>query len=187
MGVNVGDQPNRGGDMSTNELAAYARLPQHLVHAPLFRSLPKRGHPRKALDVTYPMGDSGVTFHFRGPEQLGVTDLRVLQGLAALASMQRHKAGVKKLFRDGQSLRSEILLEQGATKDRIVAIRFRVSSLARTIGYARPSKLMIDRLEQSIKRLCTTDVKVSSLERTTGYRLAAFKQDEATGEFVVCL
>ena len=173
--------------MSKSQLAAYARLPHHLVHAPLFRSLPKSGRRRMALDVKYSMGDSGTIFHFQGPEQLGVIDLRVLQGLAALASLQRHKAGVKQVFREGRVLRSDLQLKQDAAKDRIVAIRFHVSLLARTIGYARPSGRMITLLQQSITRLCAVDVHVNGIERNAGYRLAAFRHDEATGQFVVGL
>lgn len=173
--------------MSMRQLAAYARLPHHLIHAPLFRSLPKSGQQRMALDVRYSMGDSGTIFHFQGPEQLGVMDLRVLQGLAALASLQRHKAGVKQVFRDGWTLRSDLQLKQDAAKDRIVAIRFQVSLLARTIGYARPSGRMIMLLQQSITRLCAIDVRVSGAERNASYRLAAFRHDEATGQFIVGL
>ena len=40
------------------------------------------------LNIVYEVKPS--SFHFKGPQRLGAEDLRVLQGVVALASMQQH-------------------------------------------------------------------------------------------------
>ena len=50
----------------------------------LFRSLKRGERKRSKLDVVYDYGNN-KRIEFSGPEPLGANDLRILQGLVALA------------------------------------------------------------------------------------------------------
>ncbi|WP_288899565.1 replication protein C, IncQ-type [uncultured Delftia sp.] len=166
----------------------HARMAQPFVHAPLFRSFAKGEQQRLKLDVRYSVKDSCVNFHFWGPEPLGAMDLRVLQGLVAVVTSQRPRdGGVKQLLRDGRAGRARLALKHDALEQRTIAARFRLSALAQTIGYARPSGRMRALLEQSIKRICAITVYATRPGYRAAYHIAGFSQDTETDEFVVSL
>ena len=58
--------------------------PAHCLAPGLFRALKRGERKRSKLDVTYDYGD-GKRIEFSGPEPLGADDLRILQGLVAMA------------------------------------------------------------------------------------------------------
>ncbi|GAA3711567.1 hypothetical protein GCM10022421_18730 [Oceanisphaera sediminis] len=67
------------------ELTHVRHDPAHCLAPGLFRSLQRGERKRLKLDVTYTHGFDSIRFW--GPEPLGVDDLRVLQGLVAMAAI----------------------------------------------------------------------------------------------------
>ena len=58
--------------------------PAHCLAPGLFRALKRGERKHSKLDVIYDYGD-GKRIEFSGPEPLGADDLRILQGLVAMA------------------------------------------------------------------------------------------------------
>ena len=107
----------------------HAKMAQPFVHAPLFRSFEKGERKNLKLDLSYRVEtDDGTvsTFRFWGPEPLGATDLRVLQGLVGVVTGQLVSGGVKQLLRDGRAQRSRLELIDDAKEERSVAARFSI-------------------------------------------------------------
>ena len=67
-----------------HELTHVRHDPAHCLAPGLFRALKRGERKRSKLDVTYDYGD-GKRIEFSGPEPLGADDLRILQGLVAMA------------------------------------------------------------------------------------------------------
>jgi hypothetical protein len=67
-----------------HELTHVRHDPAHCLAPGLFRALKRGERKRSKLDVTYDYGD-GKRIEFKGPEPLGADDLRILQGLVAMA------------------------------------------------------------------------------------------------------
>ena len=113
--------------------------PAHCLAPGLFRSL-KRGERKKLkLDVTYTYGKDSIRFW--GPEPLGVDDLRILQGLVAMAATSGDNGrGIvlkdKTESEAGQQLRLWLDLKwEAIEKDSMVA-KGSFRQLARELGYA---------------------------------------------------
>jgi len=72
-----------GGGAVVYALTHARHDPAHVLAPGLFRSLGRGDRARLKLDVTYIHGDDRL--EFGGKEPLGVDDMRVLQGLVAMA------------------------------------------------------------------------------------------------------
>ena len=70
----------------------------------LFRALKRGERKRSKLDVTYDYGD-GKRIEFSGPEPLGADDLRILQGLVAMAGPNGLVLGPEPKTEGGRQLR----------------------------------------------------------------------------------
>ena len=74
-----------GGAMAFDLTLSHARLETaHCLAPGLFRSLSHGDREQEKLKVSYKHGER-ENIEFSGPEPLGVDDLRVLQGLVAMA------------------------------------------------------------------------------------------------------
>lgn len=109
--------------------------PAHVSAPGLFRSLNRKKRERehsKLLVVYSPHADSdGQVLEFHGPEPLGADDLRVLQGILALATLNSKELTNARLeFVEGEV--APVMPER-------IAVKCSFSHLARTIGYATPS------------------------------------------------
>ena len=145
----------------------------------LFRSLQKG--ERQKLEIVYDLG-GGRRIEFKGPEMLGTDDLRVLQGLVAMAGPGGKKLTSESGSEFGQQLWRD--LEAHNSSEALVVIgSFR--QLAHEINY----KSLDDTasLRECIERLWTVAIIVQDGGRR-GYRiLSQYKSDSKSGKLCIAL
>lgn len=166
--------------------------PAHCLVPGLFRSL-KRGDRKKLkLDVTYDFGAERIRFW--GPEPLGADDMRVLQGLVALAATAGSDGRAILLHPEpatdaGQQLR--LLLEtkfDALSKDALVA-KGSYRQLAREMGYGDiEGGAAFKAIRDCIERLWAVSVIVERGGARQGFRiLAEYASNDADGRLFVAL
>ncbi|MDF5382459.1 replication protein C, IncQ-type [Vibrio parahaemolyticus] len=159
--------------------------PAHCLAPGLFRALKRGERKRGKLDVTYDYGD-GKRIEFSGPEPLGADDLRILQGLVAMAGPSGLVLEPEPETPGGQQLR--LFLEpkwEAVTADAMV-VKGSYRALAREIGYANieDSKPIRD----CIERLWKVSIIAQNGRKRQGFRLLAeYASDEADGRLYVAL
>lgn len=166
----------------------HAKLAKFFVHAPgLFRNFKKGERNKQSLDIEYESGD--VIFRFVSGELLDATDLRVLQGIIAVATGTVHQSGgVRKLLREGRTERHKPAMKGNLSPHRIIAVHFTLLILAAAIGYTRPGGATRSILRESIKRLSGVTVFVERCGRAGSYQLISdVATDAKTGELIVGL
>lgn len=163
--------------------------PVHCLAPGLFRSL-KRGDRKKLkLDVTYTFGKDRI--EFTGPEPLGVDDLRVLQGLVAMAAVSGPSGRGILLHPEprteaGQQLRSLLETKFDAISKDALVVKGSYRQLAREIGYANIEDARS--IRESIERLWKVSVIVQRDGRRMGFRiLSEYASDNADGRLFVGL
>lgn len=173
--------------MTRAKTITHAKMAQSLVHAPLFRSFELGQQKKQKLDVSYAVGE--VCFRFWGPEPLGATDLRVLQGVVALATHELpRQGGVESMLRDGRLRSVGLKFDGDVSKEKTIAVRFMITTFAQLIGYVRPGQATLARLRQSIDRLSAVTVLVQRPGIRASYHLlSGYFEDTRTGEVVVGL
>ena len=123
--------------MPSNTSTTHGRHSRHCCLAPgLFRSL-QRGERKIPLDIVYEVNQT--SFHFKGPQKLGSEDLRVLQGVVALASMQQLPfSPLNPLSEHGRKLANLIKAADNGNGDELLycAAKTSVYRLAAEIGYS---------------------------------------------------
>lgn len=159
--------------------------PAHCLAPGLFRSL-KRGERKiQKLDVVYEFGD-GQRIEFSGPEPLGADDLRVLQGLVALAGPSGLVLSPEPKTEGGQQLRLFLEPKWDAVQYDALVVKGSYRGLAKEIGYAdiensRP-------IRDSIERLWKVSIIAQFDKRRQGYRLLAeYASDGTDGRLYVAL
>lgn len=165
--------------------------PAHVLAPGLFRSLGRGDRARLKLDVTYIHGDDRL--EFGGKEPLGVDDMRVLQGLVAMAGPeglilrdedQTSPAG-KQLILD-LFTPPAVIADAGKKPDTLVVRDF-FRRLAREIGMDEGGK-GLKAIRTSVERLFGVTVFVQSGKRRVGMRLlSSYASDEGTGDLFVAL
>lgn len=165
--------------------------PAHVLAPGLFRSLGPGDRTAMKLDVTYLHGQDQL--EFKGHEPLGVDDMRVLQGIVAMAGP------------DGLILRDEddlpeagrqllldlfsppaVVAEAGRKPDTLV-VRDSFRRLAREIGLPEGGA-NLRLIRKSVERLFGVTVFVQSGKRRVGMRLlSAYASDEGNGDLYVAL
>lgn len=165
--------------------------PAHCLTPGLFRSL-KRGERKKIkLDILYQFGQ--VSLRFWGPEPLDVTDLRVLQGLIAMASVAGNDGRGIMLFPDtksqsGTNLRVLMDLKWDAMGKDAMVVKSSFRKLAKEIGYSNDGGSTIKTLRASIERLFAVSVIAERKNKKMGYRLlSGYASDEDSGKLFVAL
>lgn len=178
------------------ELASRARHdPLHCLTPGLFRSLKKGERQKQKLDIRYVFGDASVRFW--GPEPLGVDDMRVLQGLVALASAAHPQRGAEHIdwleeapaTEEGQQLRLLLEPKFDATQAKALVVRDSYRRLARVIGYEDcESGSAFRALRASIERLWAVSVVVEKSGKRQGFRiLSEYASDGLQGKLTVAL
>jgi hypothetical protein len=165
--------------------------PAHCLAPGLFRSL-KRGERKKLkLDVTYAYGNDSMRFW--GPEPLGPDDLRVMQGLVAMAATSGDSGRGILLKHDsesetGQQLRLFLDLEEEAIKKDVMVAKGSFRQLARELGYATDGGSQFRTIRESIERLWAVSVIVESDGKRQGFRiLSEYASDGVGGRLLVAL
>lgn len=165
--------------------------PAHCLAPGLFRSLKRGDRKRLKLDVTYQYGEDSIRFW--GPEPLGVDDLRILQGLAAMAAISG-EGGRGIILRDetesaaGQQLRLSLDLKWDAVEKDTMVVKGSFRQLAREMGYAGDGGSQYRTIRDSIERLWAVSVIVERNGQRQGFRLLSdYESIEQDGKLFVSL
>jgi Replication protein C (RepC) len=159
--------------------------PAHCLAPGLFRSLKRGERKTHKLDVIYEFGD-GQRIEFSGPEPLGADDLRVLQGLVALAGPCGLVLSPDPKTEGGQQLRLFLEPKWDAVQHDALVVKGSYRGLAKEIGYAdiensRP-------IRDCIERLWKVSIIAHFDKKRQGYRLLAeYASDDMDGRLYVAL
>ena len=132
---------------------SFARLAPALCFAQgLFQSLKNGTCRSRELNATHSFGDNG-TVSFVGPQLLGIDDMRVLQGVVAMAGAYGKNLTPEPSSELGQRLRAALALDGSFEEEPSLAVRCSYRGLAREIGYgsvddSNARRKSLDRLEQ---------------------------------------
>ncbi len=157
----------------------------HCLAPGLFRSLKKGDRKRLKLDVPYEYGiDKRI--EFSGPEPLGADDLRVLQGLVAMAGPRGLVLSPAPNTEARQQLRLFLEPKWEAVQQDAMVVKGSYRALAREIGYANPDDTKPVR--ECIERLWKVSIIAQSGKKRQGFRLLSeYATDEQDGKLYVAL
>lgn len=164
----------------------------HVLAPGLFRSLGPGDRKKLKLDVTYQFSED-EQLEFKGYAPLGVLEMRVLQGLVAMA-------GPDGLILEDQDEASPIggqlmldlfepdpAVQAAKLKPASLVVRDSFRRLAREIGMDEGGKSLKD-IREAIERMFGVTIFVQKGKRRLGMRmLAAYASDEGTGDLYVAL
>ncbi len=171
----------------------HARHDRATVLAPgLFRSLAAGERRAQKLDLVYDYG-SGEQIEFKGYEPLGVLEMRVLQGIVAMAGPEglvledentASSAGSQLMF---DLFEPDPAVQAAKIKPPSLVVRDSLRRLAREIGMDEGGK-SLRLIRQSIERMFAVSIFVQTGKRRLGMRmLASYACDEGTGDLYVAL
>jgi hypothetical protein len=118
------------------------------------------------LNVVYEYGE-GKRIEFSGPV-LGADDLRVLQGLVAMAGPDGLLLGSEPVTEWGAELRHSLMEDDGAIKKDAVVVKGSYRALAREVGYKSGNT---ERMRDCIKRLFKINIIVVNGKDEEGFHL----------------
>ncbi|WP_288037156.1 replication protein C, IncQ-type [Acidiphilium sp.] len=148
----------------------------HCLAPGLFRSLKRGDRRREKLHVIYDYG-TGKSIEFSGPEPLGADDLRILQGLVAMAGPAGLVLSPMPRTKEGQQLRLLLEPKWEAVQQNALVIMGSYQALCREIGYAncKDTKPVRD----CIERLWKVSVIIQNGKQRQGFRLlSGYVSDE---------
>ena len=159
--------------------------PAHCLAPGLFRALKRGERKRSKLDVTYDYGD-GNRIEFKGPEPLGADDLRILQGLVAMAGPGGLVLSPEPQTEAGRQLRLFLEPKWEAVQQDAMVVKGSYRALAREIGYANPDDTKPVR--ECIERLWKVSIIAQNGRKRQGFRLLSeYASDEQDGKLYVAL
>jgi hypothetical protein len=151
------------------ELTEIARHDHGHCLAPIFRSLSPGERRRQKLHVEV-RTNNGIRMEFVGPEPLGVLEMRVLQGLVALAGLDGMRLPDRPQTPVGRALRQR--MEHQRWRDDDIAVKTTWRRLMHEIGMSvsgRSQKLV----RKALERLYTVTVFLEKGDQRVGCRLLA--------------
>lgn len=174
--------------MTKYDLTHARHDPAHCLAPGLFLSL-KRGDRKKLkLDVVYQLSED-ETIEFSGPEPLGVDDMRILQGLVAMAGPLGIVLSADPKTEGGKQLRLFLEPRWESANENAMVVKGSFRNLAKEIGYAdiEGGKTFRD-IRACIERLWKVSIIARQGTRRKGYRLLSeYASDEAEGKLFVAL
>ena len=171
--------------MTKHELTHARHDPAHCLAPGLFRSLKRGDRKRGKLDVAYDYGD-GKRIEFSGPEPLGADDLRILQGLVAMAGPGGLVLSPEPQTEAGQQLRQFLEPKWEAVQQDAMVVKGSYRALAREIGYADPDNTRP--IRDCIERLWKVSIIAQNGRKRQGFRLLSeYASDEQDGKLYVAL
>lgn len=159
---------NRRRSSATDTLEFAPMDPDCVLADGLFRSL-RKGARKQRLHVVYGPPDGRI--EFKAPDRLGVDDMRVLQGLMALAAKQSLDYEESQiLIREPEDrIGEQLALAFEATGDGIFGIACRLrgsfATIARAIGADAGSGKALKGIQESLRRLCAVTVFATANDR----------------------
>ena len=171
--------------MSKHDLTHARHDPAHCLAPGLFRSLKRGERKRGKLDVVYDYGD-GKRIEFSGPEPLGADDLRILQGLVAMAGPSGLVLGPEPKTPGGQQLRLFLEPKWEAVETDAMVVKGSYRALAREVGYANIDDSKP--IRECIERLWKVSIIAQNGRKRQGFRLLSeYASDDAEGRLYVAL
>jgi len=159
--------------------------PAHCLAPGLFRSLKRGERKTNKLDVIYEFGNS-QRIEFSGPEPLGADDLRILQGLVAMAGPSGLVLSPEPKTTEGQQLRLFMEPKWEAIQQDAMVVKGSYRSLAREIGYANIEDTKP--IRECIERLWKVSIIAHVKGKRRGFRLLSeYSSDEKAGKLFVAL
>lgn len=175
----------KGVAVNKHDLTHARHDPAHCLAPGLFRSLKRGERKRNKLDVVYDYGD-GKSIEFSGPEPLGADDLRILQGLVAMAGPGGLVLSPEPQTKGGQQLRLFLEPKWEAVQQDAMVVKGSYRALAREIGYANPDDTKPVR--DCIERLWKVSIIAQNGRKRQGFRLLSeYASDEQEGKLYVAL
>ncbi len=163
--------------------ARYDRV--HCLTPGLFRSL-KRGERKKTkLDVKYTYGKDEYV-RFIGFEPLGADDMRLLQGLVALAGPEGILLTPTPTAPIAQQLRLKLEPELDAVHRNGLVVRENISKLLHEIGLSDGGD-NIKALKASLLRMSNVTVHIVKGKREASSNLLSYALNNEDGQMYVCL
>lgn len=160
--------------------------PSHCLAPGLFRVLRSGARKREKLDVVYDFGDD-KRIEFSGPEPLGVDDLRILQGLVAMAGPSGLVLGPDPKTEGGQQLRLFLEPKWEAVEADAMVVKGSYRKLAHEIGYQEGGD-QFRAIRECIERLWKVSIVVQNGKKRDGFRLLSeYASDEVDGRLYVAL
>ena len=171
--------------MKKYELTHARHDPAHCLAPGLFRSLKKGDYKRLKLDISYEFSE-GEKLEFKAAEPLGVTELRILQGLIAMAGPSGLLLTSEPKTESGQQLRLLLDTKFDAVTENAMVVKGSYRALAREIGYGDIEDAR--GIKEAIERLWGVSVIAEKNRKRRGYRLLAdYASDDADGRLYVAL
>ena len=160
----------------------------HCYPPGLFRSLTPGERAGGKMDITHTFVETGTIVNFRG-DVLGVEEMRVLQGLVAMAAISGSGRGIKLLAEPptdvGKQLRQGLHITGGSGNEPAAVVKCKYRQLSLEMGYDNNDFGMI---RESIKRLFSVSVFVTHEGQTQGFRiLSSYSSDDRAGQICVAL
>ena len=168
--------------VSTYRLTHARHCPTHGLLPGLFRSVPKKKR-QKGLELKYQFA-GGVRVEVKIFEALGADDMRILQGLIAMAAIQADGKRMEPLppaptSPDMVTLRSLLDTRGDATKMVGCTVRCSYFQLAREIGYSNPRDT--ERIRECIERLYLVTFFIQEGPLRMGFRLLSTVASDSHG------
>jgi hypothetical protein len=161
--------------------------PAHCLAPGLFRALKRGERKHSKLDVVHEYG-SGKRIEFSGPEPLGVDDLRILQGLVAMAGPSGLVLGPEPKTEGGEQLRLFLEPKWEAVEADAMVVKGSYRALAREIGYSADSGKHFQAIRDCIERLWKVSIIAQNGRKRQGFRLLSeYASDEEDGRLYVAL
>jgi Replication protein C (RepC) len=154
--------------------------------AGLFRSLQKGDRKKLKLDITYSYGKKEEV-RFIGFEPLGVDDMRVLQGIVALAGPGGIILSDQPKTNMGQQLRLLLEPKLAAIKDDALVVTETLYRLMAEIGYTNDGGEKRKQITESLLRLSNVTIIARKGSRIGSFHLLSYAFDELDGKLFVAL
>ncbi len=168
--------------------------PAHCLAKGLFRSLGPGDRNRLKLATTYKFGNNQIEFY--GYEPLGADDLRVLQGLIAIAPIcDKNQKGyvIRQETKSelGKTLREKLELKWDAIQKTVMMVKTSYRKIARVIGYTENTN-NYTAIQKSIERMQKVNIIVQKGNIRMGFNLLSSyisqtPNDKQSGKVCVAL
>jgi hypothetical protein len=161
--------------------------PAHCLAPGLFQSFKRGDRKHLKLDVTYDFNED-TSLRFRGYEPLGADDLRLLQGILALAGTT--KTTIPLAQPESKAAKQLVLFlepKDNAVHEHAVALRTTIQRLMAEIGYKTDGGEARKDVIESLDRLSNVTMRVVQNTKSGSIHLLSYFMDEATGDLVVAV
>jgi hypothetical protein len=182
------DETKPGGGPMAFDLTHARHDPAHCLAPGLFRSLKPGDRKKLKLDVIYRYGED-EQIEFKGPEPLGVDDLRILQGLVAMGGPGGIILSPEPTADGPKQLRLFLEPKWAAVEKDALVVKGSYRNLANEIGYTDiDGGDVFRRIRTCIERLWMVSIIVQNGKQRMGFKLLSqYASDEKDGKLFVAL